>query len=46
MDAYVRCAALKSELEKLINEAEERRAIEGEKYCPLITRDIGFDLQR
>jgi len=29
--------ALKSELETLIGEAEERRATEGEKYCPLIT---------
>ncbi len=29
--------ALKGELETLIAEAEERRTIEGERYCPLIT---------
>ncbi len=29
--------ALKGDLETLIGEAEERRAIEGARYCPLIT---------
>lgn len=32
---------LKAELERLIDEAEQRRAVEGEKYCPLITHEIG-----
>lgn len=30
---------VKSELETLLSEAEQRRAIEGEKYCPLIAHD-------
>jgi len=29
--------ALKGELETLIREAEDRRAMEGDRYCPLIT---------
>lgn len=33
--------ALKRELETLIADAEKRRAIEGEKYCPLITHHEG-----
>lgn len=31
---------LKRELEGLIVEAEQQRAIEGEKYCPLITHHV------
>jgi hypothetical protein len=34
---------LKSELETLIKEADQRRESEGEKYCPLITHHAGSD---
>ena len=34
---------LRRELESLLDEADERRTVEGEKYCPLITHRTAAD---